>query len=73
MILPAALVALSAVASAYASIGPSASISIVNKVISPDGFPRSAVLAGGTFPGPVIRGKKVGIDCLVRDTWTYAS
>ncbi|KAJ7254816.1 yellow laccase [Mycena rebaudengoi] len=58
MILSAALVALSAVASTYAAIGPSASISIVNKVISPDGFPRSAVLAGGTFPGPVIRGKK---------------
>ncbi|KII87726.1 hypothetical protein PLICRDRAFT_176505 [Plicaturopsis crispa FD-325 SS-3] len=31
---------------------------IVNAVISPDGFSRSAVLAGGTFPGPVIRGNK---------------
>ncbi|KAJ7254808.1 yellow laccase [Mycena rebaudengoi] len=58
MILSAALVALSAVASTYASIGPSASIPIVNKVIAPDGFTRSTVLAGGTFPGPVIRGKK---------------
>ncbi|KAJ7292520.1 laccase 2 precursor [Mycena rebaudengoi] len=58
MILSAALVALSAVESTYAAIGPSASIPIINKVISPDGFPRSAVLAGGTFPGPVIRRKK---------------
>ncbi|KII86082.1 hypothetical protein PLICRDRAFT_115284 [Plicaturopsis crispa FD-325 SS-3] len=31
---------------------------IVNTVISPDGFSRSSVLAGGTFPGPVISGFK---------------
>jgi iron transport multicopper oxidase len=31
---------------------------IVNKVISPDGFPRSAVLADGVFPGPLIQGQK---------------
>ncbi|OBZ74795.1 Laccase-2 [Grifola frondosa] len=31
---------------------------IVNAVISPDGFPRAAVLAGGTFPGPLITGQK---------------
>ncbi|KAJ7181323.1 laccase [Mycena crocata] len=40
------------------SIGPSASLEIVNRVISPDGFSRLAVLAGGTFPGPLIRGIK---------------
>ncbi|KAJ7456186.1 laccase 2 precursor [Mycena latifolia] len=39
-------------------IGLSASLEIVNKEISPDGFPRSAVLAGGTFPGPLIKGNK---------------
>lgn len=40
-----------------AAIGPQATLIIANKVIAPDGFPRSAVLAGGTFPGPLIRGK----------------
>ncbi|KDQ26265.1 laccase [Pleurotus ostreatus PC15] len=40
-----------------AAIGPRATLTIANKVIAPDGFPRSAVLAGGTFPGPLIRGK----------------
>ncbi|KAJ7673382.1 laccase [Mycena rosella] len=36
----------------------STSLEIVNKVISPDGYRRSAVLAGGTFPGPLIKGNK---------------
>ncbi|GLB43342.1 putative multicopper oxidase family protein [Lyophyllum shimeji] len=40
------------------AIGPDSTLVISNKVISPDGFPRAAVLAGGTFPGPVIIGKK---------------
>ncbi|PPQ71157.1 hypothetical protein CVT24_009838 [Panaeolus cyanescens] len=55
--------AFSAFSSAYAAIGPVANLHIANKVISPDGFSRSAVLAGSnpspgglTFPGPVIRG-----------------
>ncbi|KAF7309247.1 Laccase I [Mycena indigotica] len=43
---------------AYAAIGPVAELEIVNKIIAPDGFSRSAVLAGGTFPGPLIRGNK---------------
>ncbi|KAI9511057.1 laccase 1 [Russula earlei] len=43
---------------AFAAIGPVASLRIVNKPISPDGFPRSAVLADGTFPGPLIRANK---------------
>ncbi|KAG6836179.1 Acyl-coenzyme A oxidase 2 [Arthromyces matolae] len=47
----------------YAGIGPSANLHIVNKIISPDGFNRSAVLAGATaksanFPGPLITGFK---------------
>ncbi|KAJ6549619.1 laccase [Mycena vulgaris] len=59
MILSAALFALSAFSGASAvTIGPSASLEIVNKVISPDGFTRSTVLAGGTFPGPLIKGNK---------------
>ena len=44
-----------------AAIGPDTSLHIVNKVISPDGVPRSAVLADGTFPGPVISGYTVRI------------
>ncbi|KAF8159243.1 laccase [Crassisporium funariophilum] len=31
---------------------------ITNKIIAPDGFNRSTVLAGGTFPGTTIRGHK---------------
>lgn len=42
-----------------AAIGPVADLRIVNKNIAPDGFTRPAVLAGGTFPGPLIKGKKV--------------
>ncbi|KAG6908637.1 hypothetical protein DXG01_003815 [Tephrocybe rancida] len=49
------------------TVGPVGDLVISNKVIAPDGIPRSAthadrstrsVLAGGTFPGPVISGKK---------------
>nr|ABW75771.2 laccase [Cyathus bulleri] len=48
---------------AYGAIGPVLDMHIVNKVISPDGFNRSAVLAGGTadnadFPGPLVTGNK---------------
>ncbi|KAF4618867.1 hypothetical protein D9613_009652 [Agrocybe pediades] len=46
------------VAGASASIGPVATLNVANANISPDGFSRSAVLAGGTFPGPVITGMK---------------
>ncbi|KAF9461472.1 laccase [Collybia nuda] len=47
----------------YAAIGPIANLHVVNKEISPDGFPRQGVLAGGTaktasFPGPLIKGIK---------------
>ncbi|KAJ7100474.1 yellow laccase [Mycena epipterygia] len=40
------------------SLGPIANLPIVNKHIAPDGFSRSTVLAGGTFPGPLITGHK---------------
>ncbi|KAH9073518.1 laccase [Lactarius deliciosus] len=45
-------------ASVSASIGPGAVLQIVNKNIAPDGFPRQTTLAGGTHPGPIIRGQK---------------
>ncbi|KAJ8073252.1 laccase, multicopper oxidase, benzenediol:oxygen oxidorectuctase [Marasmius tenuissimus] len=41
-----------------AHIGPAADLVISNGVVSPDGFSRSAVLAGGTTIGPVIIGNK---------------
>ncbi|CAK5284939.1 unnamed protein product [Mycena citricolor] len=31
-------------------------LEVVNQTIAPDGVPRAAVLAGGTFPGPLITG-----------------
>lgn len=48
---------------ALGAIGPTTNVHIANKVISPDGFERSAVLAGASadtleFPGPVIHASK---------------
>lgn len=44
---------------AYAAIGPVTDLHIVNQDLAPDGVTRPTVLAGGTFPGPLIRGNKV--------------
>ncbi|KDR71625.1 hypothetical protein GALMADRAFT_229583 [Galerina marginata CBS 339.88] len=59
----ASIVGLSYAAGAFAAIGPSADLVIANQYITPDGFNRSAVLAGTSqsslqFPGPLITGKK---------------
>nr|AFD97050.1 laccase 1 [Coprinus comatus] len=48
---------------AMAAIGPVADLHIVNRIIAPDGFNRSAVLAGGSdtsasMPGPIITGNR---------------
>ncbi|KAJ7241454.1 laccase 2 precursor [Mycena rebaudengoi] len=56
--LTATFLILSALSGTYAALGPSGTLNVANKVISPDGFVRPAVLAGGTFPGPLIKGKK---------------
>ncbi|KIK42099.1 multicopper oxidase [Suillus luteus UH-Slu-Lm8-n1] len=40
------------------SLGSKANLIISNEIVSPDGFARSATLAGGTFPGPIIAAKK---------------
>ncbi|KAI9511059.1 laccase [Russula earlei] len=40
------------------AIGPRSILPIVNRVIAPDGYRRSASLAGGTFPGPLISATK---------------
>ncbi|KAF9558364.1 laccase 1 [Agrocybe pediades] len=47
----------------FAAVGPSGNLIIANKHIAPDGFTRSAVLAGGSqnslsFPAPVVTGQK---------------
>ncbi|KAH7923707.1 laccase [Leucogyrophana mollusca] len=39
-------------------IGPVTNLTISNKVIAPDGFERSTTLAGGTFPGPLIKAER---------------
>ncbi|KAF7979529.1 hypothetical protein HWV62_42112 [Athelia sp. TMB] len=54
-----ALVATSLAATALPPpIGPAANLVISNKYLQPDGFNRSTVVAGGTFPGSLITGKK---------------
>ncbi|KAG1732112.1 laccase [Suillus lakei] len=40
------------------SLGPTTDLTISNKIIAPDGFSRSTTLAGGTFPGPLIKANK---------------
>ncbi|KAG6855580.1 hypothetical protein H0H87_000662 [Tephrocybe sp. NHM501043] len=40
------------------TFGPVGSLEIVNLDIDPDDYPRPAVLANGTFPGPTLVGKK---------------
>ncbi|KAI0059379.1 laccase [Artomyces pyxidatus] len=58
-LLPSLLLISAALSSSVlASIGPVADLPIVNRNISPDGLQRPTVLAGGTFPGPIIKGNK---------------
>ncbi|KAF7365969.1 Multicopper oxidase/laccase [Mycena venus] len=52
------LLALSLISPSSAGIGPVADITLVNAVVSPDGFSRSAVTANGITPGPVITASK---------------
>ncbi|KAF8956258.1 laccase [Flammula alnicola] len=42
----------------HAAIGPQSTLQVVNKVISPDGFSRSASLVNGVYPAPVIAANK---------------
>ncbi|KAJ7469670.1 laccase [Mycena latifolia] len=52
------LLALSLLSPTFAAVGPWADITLRNAVISPDGYSRSAVLANGIYPGPLIVAKK---------------
>ncbi|KAJ7127169.1 laccase 1 [Mycena epipterygia] len=62
-----------------ARIGPTADIHLVNAEVSPDGFSRSAVLANGIHPGPLITANKGDefnlnfIDDLIDDTMLRSS
>ncbi|KAJ7158126.1 yellow laccase [Mycena filopes] len=59
--LSSAVLFLAILAGTHAAIGPSATLTIANKQISPDGFQRSSVLANGVFPGPLITGNKASL------------
>ncbi|KAJ7601795.1 laccase [Mycena polygramma] len=52
------LFGLSLIAPSLASIGPTADLTLVNAVVAPDGFSRSAVTANGIIPGPLIVANK---------------
>ncbi|TFK45808.1 Cu-oxidase-domain-containing protein [Heliocybe sulcata] len=43
---------------AQSFVGPVSDLYVVNKVIAPDGFNRSAVLVDGQFPAPLIKANK---------------
>ena len=64
-----ALILLTAVAlgaKVYAeAIGPVGNLIISDKVVSPDGFARDAVVVNGLTPGPLVRGNTVSC-CLPR-------
>ncbi|KDR67203.1 hypothetical protein GALMADRAFT_1358802 [Galerina marginata CBS 339.88] len=49
---------LDACGSSYPSVGHRETLHIVNKMVSPDGFQRSAVLVQGVLPAPMIKGTK---------------
>lgn len=53
-----AVVALALVTPSLAALGPQSNLHIENGNLSPDGFNRLAVLAEGTFPGPLIQANK---------------
>ncbi|KAG1725597.1 laccase [Suillus lakei] len=49
------------------TIGPVADLVVANAQVSPDGFIKSAVLAGGTLPGPIIAGQKINVTNYLND------
>ncbi|KAJ7171277.1 yellow laccase [Mycena filopes] len=67
--LSSAVLFLAILAGVHAAIGPSATLTIANKQISPDGFQRSSVLANGVFPGPLITGNKASLASTKTTHW----
>ena len=56
---------------AWGTIGPVTDLTIVNKVISPEGFTRDAVLADGQFPGPLTVSNKVRREAVHRHSHSH--
>ena len=55
------------ITTAHSAIGPIGELHISNAMVAPDVFSRSAVVAEGSTPGPLIRGNKVRILDLVAE------
>ncbi|KAJ6523522.1 laccase [Mycena vulgaris] len=51
-------IVLSLIPVVFAAIGPTAELTLTNAEVSPDGFPRQAVLVNGQVPGPLITANK---------------
>ena len=62
MLFLAALGVITTISAQNIAIGPVTDLAVVNAEVNLDGFPRQAVLAGGTFPGPIIKGNKVRVE-----------
>ncbi|KAF7362996.1 Laccase I [Mycena venus] len=61
-----------------AILPPITNLSIVNKVMAPDGYSRNTALAGGTFPGPLITNTKdlpfaINVENYLTDPTMYLS
>lgn len=69
--LPTTVLALALASGTLAAIGPVADLVISNVDVSPDGFERSAVVAGGAVIGSLITGNKVR-SCLSFLIMTFA-
>ena len=59
VLIPFVSLALIASTQAAAALGPAADLVVSNKMISPDGFARDAVVVNGVYPAPLITAKKV--------------
>ncbi|KAJ7242473.1 laccase 1 [Mycena rebaudengoi] len=58
MIFTSLKIAILFVSTVFASIGPTADLTLTNGEVSPDGFARQAVLVNGQVPGPLIVANK---------------
>ncbi|KAJ7612677.1 laccase [Roridomyces roridus] len=73
------LFATSLISTALASIGPTATLTLTNGDVSPDGFTRQAVLVNGGTPAPLIVGNKGDefnlnvVDSLTNETMLLSS
>ncbi|KAJ7291810.1 laccase [Mycena rebaudengoi] len=67
-------IAISFASTVFASIGPTADLTLTNGAVSPDGFARQAVLVNGQVPGPlIVANKGEDFNLNVIDTLTDAT